>query len=114
MVVWVESQSSIVIAVLVLAVCYGLAAVIFAASVIVSRWPIAADLKATTPGLLSPLGTVTGLLIAFLAVRVWTNFDHADAYIAQEASTIRESVPACQCIARGYGERRLQQREDLS
>ncbi len=92
MVVWVESQSSIVIAVLVLAVCYGLAAVIFAASVIVSRWPIAADLKATTPGLLSPLGTITGLLIAFLAVRVWTNFDHADAYIAQEASAIRESV----------------------
>src|SRR5215471_5718822 len=92
MVVWVESQSSMVIAVLVFAACYGLAAVIFAASVIASRWPAAAHLKATTPGILSPLGTITGLLIAFLAVRVWANFDHASAYIAQEASAIRESV----------------------
>jgi hypothetical protein len=92
MVVWVESQSSMVIAVLVFAACYGLAAVIFAASVIASRWPAAAHLKATTPGILSPLGTITGLLIAFLAVRVWANFDHASAYIAQEASAVREAV----------------------
>ena len=92
MFVWVESQSTMVIALLGFAFCYGLAAVIFVASRVASRWPIAKEFQAITPGAFSPLGTITGLLIAFLAVRVWTNFDHADAYIAQEASAVREAV----------------------
>jgi hypothetical protein len=42
--------------------------------------------------MLTPLAVIAGLLIAFLASRVWSNVDRANTYIAQEASAIRESV----------------------
>ena len=42
--------------------------------------------------MLTPLAVLAGLLIAFLASRVWSNVDRANTYIAQEASAIRQSV----------------------
>jgi hypothetical protein len=35
---------------------------------------------------------ITGLLIAFLASRVWSNLDHAGTYVEQEASALRASI----------------------
>ncbi len=90
--VWIESQTVAVIAVLVFSFCYMFAAIILAVVVMMSRWRFGRDLKSATPGILSPLGTIAGLLIAFLAVRVWTNIDHATADMAQQASAIRQSV----------------------
>jgi hypothetical protein len=49
-------------------------------------------LQPVTPGLLSPLGTILGILIAFLAVRVWTNLDHAQDHIGREVTALREVV----------------------
>jgi hypothetical protein len=92
MLLWLESQSIPVITVVVFAACYALAAVIFAAGVLISRWPVGTELKATTPVMMTPIGIITGLLIAFLASRVWTNLDHARNYVAQEASAIRETA----------------------
>lgn len=92
LILWVESQNSAVIALLVFGICYMLAVIIFIAVVMVSRWGIAAELKATTPTMLTPLGVIAGLLIAFLASRVWTNFDHAKSLVAREATAIREAV----------------------
>jgi hypothetical protein len=34
-------------------------------------------MKATSPVMLTPLSVTVGLLIAFLAARVWSNLDHA-------------------------------------
>ncbi len=89
MIAWVESQDTPVIAVLVFGFCYLLAMVIFAIGAIVSRSALARHLNATTPAMLTPLGVVTELVIAFLAARVWANVDHAHAYVAEEASEIR-------------------------
>jgi hypothetical protein len=92
MMLWIESQDTAVIALLVFALCYAIAgAILFVASVI-SRHRIAADLKVLTPVLLTPLSVIAGLLIAFLASRVWANLDRANAYVAQEANAISEIV----------------------
>jgi hypothetical protein len=42
--------------------------------------------------MLTPLAVIVGLLIAFLASRVWSNLDLANSYVSQEASAIRESI----------------------
>jgi hypothetical protein len=54
--------------------------------------PIGEQLNATTPVMLTPLAVIAGLLIAFLASRVWSNVDRANTYIGQEASAIRQTV----------------------
>lgn len=92
MVSWVQSQDTPVIALLVFAFCYLLATVMFGIGALVSRYAIAHHVNATTPAMLTPLGVITGLVIAFLAARVWANVDHAHAYVAQEASDIRQAV----------------------
>jgi len=92
MLLWLESQSIAVITVVVFAVCYLLAAIFFCVGVLLSRSRWGAELKATTPVMMTPIGIITGLLIAFLASRVWTNLDHANGYVAQEASAIRGTV----------------------
>jgi hypothetical protein len=92
MLLWLESQPTPVIALLVFALCYLLAAIVFFAVATISRRPIAQQLSATTPVMLTPLAVIAALLIAFLASRVWSNVDRANTYIAQEASAIRQSV----------------------
>ncbi|MBV9249068.1 MAG: DUF4239 domain-containing protein [Acetobacteraceae bacterium] len=92
MIAWLESQRSEVIALLVFGLSYIMVAVILALASILSRRRIAADLKMSTPTMLTPLSLLLGLLIAFLAARVWTNLDRANGYVAQEASSIRQVV----------------------
>ena len=92
MLLWIESQSTSIIAIIVFAAAYVLAALIFGLAAFLSHRPIAKALQPVTPGLLSPLGTILGILIAFLAVRVWTNVDHAQEYIGREISALREVV----------------------
>jgi hypothetical protein len=92
MLLWLESQSTAVIVLLVFAICYALGAIVFFAVKTISRRPIAEQLNATTPVMLTPLAVIAGLLIAFLASRVWSNLDRATTYVAQEASAIRQSV----------------------
>ena len=48
--------------------------------------------KAVTPGVLSPLGILFALLVGFIAVEVWSNFDKAKAAVATEASALRAVV----------------------
>jgi Protein of unknown function (DUF4239) len=48
--------------------------------------------KAVTPGVLSPLGILFALLVGFIAVEVWTNFDKAKTAVATEASALRDVV----------------------
>jgi hypothetical protein len=92
MIEWIESQSVAAIAFLVFGFCYALAASVLAAGMAVAARPIASALKATTPTMMTPVSVIAGLLIAFLATRVWTNLDRANSLVAQEASAIREST----------------------
>ena len=92
MFLWIESQSTPVIVLLLLSLCYSLTAVIFVGARILPRYPVATCLKATNPAMLTPLAAILALLIAFLAARVWANLDHANTYAAQEASAINETI----------------------
>lgn len=48
--------------------------------------------KAVSPGMLSPLGILFALLVGFIAVEVWNNFDKAKTAVAAEASALRAVV----------------------
>ena len=48
--------------------------------------------KGVSPGLLSPLGVIFGLFVAFVAVQVWSNADHAKAAVSSEASALRAAI----------------------
>jgi hypothetical protein len=88
---WLESQQTLVIVLIVFAFCYLLAALIFVYLAMVSRSPVAGALHVTTPAMLTPLGVILGLVIAFLAARVWANVDHARSFVVEEASGIRQA-----------------------
>lgn len=45
--------------------------------------------KAVSPGMLSPLGIIFGLLVGFTAAQVWSEFDRAKSAVAAEASALR-------------------------
>ena len=48
--------------------------------------------KAVSPGMLPPLGILFALLVGFIAVEVWSNFDKAKVAVATEASALRAVV----------------------
>src|SRR6476469_9114516 len=48
--------------------------------------------KAVSPGILPPLGILFALLVGFIAVEVWANYDRAKAAVATEASALRAVV----------------------
>jgi len=52
-----------------------------------ARW-----LKGVSPAVLSPLGILFGLLIAFVASQVWSDFDRARLAVHHEASALRAVV----------------------
>jgi hypothetical protein len=88
MIHWIESQSTTVIAVVLLGICYAVAAATFGVTMILSRRPIGQQLQAVSPVTLTPLAVILGLLIAFLAARVWENVGHGNEYVSQEASAL--------------------------
>ena len=45
--------------------------------------------KSVFPALLSPMGTVFGLLVVFSVVQVWSDMDRANVAVNREASAIR-------------------------
>jgi hypothetical protein len=48
--------------------------------------------KALSPGMLPQLGIIFGLLVGFIAVQVWNDFDRAKVAVATEASALRSAV----------------------
>lgn len=98
---WIESHHSGVIALILFAFWYGLAMVILFVVVTIEQRAARGHLKPTTPSMLTPLSLVAGLLIVFLASRVWANLDHANAYVANEASALRESVMLSESLPPG-------------
>ena len=52
----------------------------------------ARSFKAIFPGLLSPLGIIFALFVAFTASQVWTDSEKAKAEIDREASALRSVI----------------------
>jgi len=100
---WTEAQSTPVIALFVLIGCYTLMAAIICLAATLSRRPVAKELKAIVPVTLTPLGVLLGLLLAFLASRVWTNFDRAREYVGQEVCALRETVLLADALPQEVG-----------
>jgi Protein of unknown function (DUF4239) len=107
---WIESQSTPAIAAIVFGLVYFAAVAVFLITAWVSRLPIGEHLGSLTPSLLSPLGTILGILIVFLAARVWTNVDRAHEYVSHEVSALREASIIAQSLPTGVRE---QVRADL-
>jgi hypothetical protein len=92
MVLWIESHETRIIALIVFGLLYFAAIVIFLVVVLLHRRDRAGHISATTPVVLSPLSVIFGLLMAFLAARVWSNLDQAHILVAQEATALRETL----------------------
>jgi hypothetical protein len=89
---WIEAQSTGAIAVLVFVLCYLLAAVAFGLAVMLGRRPVGEELKTISPVTLTPLAVILGLLIAFLASRVWDNAGQAHVYVVHEAGALSKAA----------------------
>ena len=48
--------------------------------------------KAVSPGMLSPLGVIFGLFVAFIAAQVWNDTDRANAAVNREASALKSAL----------------------
>ena len=81
----------------------GMAVVIFAAIYLLAAcvwWVVtrlavndrARAFKAVSPGMLPPLGILFALLVGFIAVDVWNNYDKAKIAVVSEASALRAVV----------------------
>jgi Protein of unknown function (DUF4239) len=89
---WLPNLPVVCIALVVFAGMALLAAVIYAVVMRVEESERAGALKAVSPGMLSPMGTLFALIVGFLAVGVWGNVDRAEEALGNEASALRSVV----------------------
>jgi hypothetical protein len=83
---WLLNLPVLWMAVVVFAATYLLAAVVYW---VVTRLAVnerARTFKSVSPGMLPPLGILFALLVGFIAVEVWNNYDKAKVAVATEAS----------------------------
>ena len=89
---WLHQLPVPVLALVVLGATYLVAGLIYAAVVALAAGERARWFKAFSPGMLSPLGILFGLLIVFVASQVWSDFDRAHLAVHREASALRAVV----------------------
>jgi hypothetical protein len=89
---WIESQSTLGIAGLMLAFCYAVAVAAWVCGGLLSRRTVGEELKTVSPVTLTPLAVILGLLIAFIAARVWDNVARANEHVGQEATALSELI----------------------
>jgi hypothetical protein len=71
---------------------YLLAAAIYAGVAMVVGGERAKSFKTISPGMLSPLGVLFGLFVAFTAAQVWSDNDRANAAVSREVSALRAAI----------------------
>ena len=89
---WLLNLPVLWMGVVVFAATYLLAAVVYW---VVTRLAVnerARTFKSVSPGMLPPLGILFALLVGFIAVEVWNNYDKAKLAVATEASALRALV----------------------
>jgi Protein of unknown function (DUF4239) len=89
---WLLNLPVLWMAVVVFAATYLLAASIYWVVTTLAVNDRARAFKAVSPGMLSPLGILFALLVGFIAVEVWGDFDKAKVAVASEASALRAVV----------------------
>ena len=89
---WLLNLSVLWMAVVVFAATYLLTASIYWVVTMLAVDDRARAFKAVSPGMLPPLGILFALLVGFIAVEVWSNYDKAKGAVASEASALRTVV----------------------
>jgi hypothetical protein len=86
---WIEAQPMPVIALVVFGLAYVFAAVVF---VLVTNAPerCTHHFRQLSPVTVTSMAVVLGVLLGFVAARVWANFDRAIGYVGREASALAE------------------------
>jgi Protein of unknown function (DUF4239) len=94
---WIEAQSTPIIALVVFGLSYLGTALIFV--LVTSAAPgWARDFKFIPAVALTPLMILLAVLLGFLASRVWANFDHAEGYVRQEADALHQTLLMAQAL----------------
>ena len=86
---WFHDLSVWWMALVVGAIVYLGAGVIFAVVATLGRGTRAQVFKNVSIGLLSPLGTIFGLLVVFILAQAWSDMDRAEVAVDPEASSLR-------------------------
>jgi len=89
---WIYNLPVAWMAIVVLAVTYAVTGCLYALIIRAARGERARAFKAVSPGMLSPLGIIFGLCVAFLASQVWGEFASAQAAVSREAGALRTVV----------------------
>ena len=89
---WLLNLPVLWMAVVVFAATYLLAASIYWSVTRLAVNDRARAFKAISPGMLPTLGILFALLVSFIAVEVWNNYDKAKVAVATEASALRAVV----------------------
>jgi hypothetical protein len=89
---WLHNLPILWMTLVVFGFSYLLAAGIYALVSALAKGEQARAFKAVSPGLLSPLGIMFGLFVAFTAAQVWGDNERANAAVDREASALRAVV----------------------
>jgi Protein of unknown function (DUF4239) len=89
---WLLNLSIPWMAIVIFAATYIIAACVYLMVLGLAVDDRARAFKAVSPGMLPPLGIIFGLLVGFVAVQVWNDFDKAKLAVATEASALRAVV----------------------
>src|SRR5499427_8438009 len=89
---WLHNLPLVWMALLVFGLTYLITAIIYMVITVLAVGERARSFKAVSPGLLSPLGIIFGLFVAFTAAQVWTDNEKAKMEIDREASALRSVV----------------------
>src|SRR4051812_13229702 len=87
---WFVNLSVVWMGLLVFCLTYVVAALIYVFVVALARGARASVFKAVSPGMLSPLGILFALFIAFTASEVSRNIGRADTAVDREASAVKQ------------------------
>ena len=89
---WFLNLPILWMALAIFAAAYLVAACVYLVTVRLAVGDRARAFKAFSPGMLPPLGIIFGLLVGFVAVGVWNDFDKAKLAVATEASALRAVI----------------------
>jgi hypothetical protein len=91
MMMWLTYAPLPLLAFLIFFALYLVAALVLGVLVLVRRRGHLSSLGPLSPGLLSPMGLIFGLLVGFLVADVWSDRDQAADAVSQEASALRDA-----------------------
>jgi hypothetical protein len=86
---WLHNLPLSWMALVVFGFTYVVAAAIYAVVATMAVGKLAKSFKSVSSGILSPLGVIFGLFVAFTAAQVWSDNDRATASVSREASALR-------------------------